>query len=141
MNLKTWLLAGLGFMPMKGSAQESGTNTPNNLKNKIETVADTATTDSARHKAKTIKFKPVAKDVTASEETLTADTLNEKDTFIPVDSAAVAWGNLSAREKVLSCSEQILLFITQFHDIKAQFFHQFNGVECHDAIIFFFAVW
>ena len=101
MNLKTWLLAGLGFMPMKGSAQESGTNTSNNLKNKIETVADTATADSARHKAKTIKFKPVAKDVTASEDTLTADTLNEKDTFIPVDSAAVAWGNLSAREKVL----------------------------------------
>lgn len=120
MNLKTWLLAGLGFMPMKGSAQESGTNTPNNLKNKIETVADTATTDGARHKAKTIKFKPVAKDATASEDTLTTDTLNEKDTFIPVDSTAIAWGNMSAREKVLSCSEQLLLFITQFEDIKAQ---------------------
>lgn len=120
MKWKSWLLAGLGLTPMAGTAQESNTNDTLTQKNKIEVVKDSVTTDSARHKSKTLNLKPLNKNPSETADTMATDTLEELDTFLPVDSAAIAWGNLSAREKVLSCSEQILLFITQFEDIKAQ---------------------
>ncbi|MBP5698510.1 MAG: hypothetical protein J6W96_03170 [Alphaproteobacteria bacterium] len=36
------------------------------------------------------------------------------------DSAAKAWAELSAREKLRSCSDQMLLFLTQFEDVRAK---------------------
>lgn len=65
-----------------------------------------------------------------------SDTLNRtmvsdsiKLEKIKADSAAIEWGKLSIREKLKSCSDQMLLFITQFEDVRAKAYWDNVGKE------------
>lgn len=54
-------------------------------------------------------------------DTIAADTL--KINVTDSDSVAVAWAKLSPREKLRSCADMMLLYISQFEDIKANAYY------------------
>jgi len=60
-------------------------------------------------------------------DSLPNDTLNI-DT-LSLDSAAIMWGQLSVREKINSCTDQMLIYLTTFEDIRAKaYWEQAGGV-------------
>ncbi len=63
---------------------------------------------------------------TLKEKTLSDSLLKAK---IKADSVAKEWGKLSVREKLRSCSDQMLLFITQFEDVRAHAYWDNAGRE------------
>lgn len=101
---------------------------------KISLVTLTANAQvSLEQKHDTLSEKPHTEKAIPSNSIDTLNEKNSKDSLllekIKADSIAQEWGNLSVREKLRSCSDQMLLFITQFEDIRARAYWDNVGKE------------
>ena len=114
MKLKTWITTAIGFVApsLVLKAQQQ------NILEKPDTITTTQTIDTLASKSvidqDTLQLNNSY--ISIPTDSLTQDTL-------ALDSAALAWSELSPREKLNSCSEMMLLYIAQFEDVKSKSYY------------------
>ena len=128
MKWKSLLLsAGLTLSPSVTNAQiENQTESPSNSPQK-EIMADSLNNRRTSSKKATLRIHPEHtnfSDSIAKEQKLN-DTINI-DT-IASDSLALEWSKLSVREKINSCTDQMLIYLTTFEDIRAKAYWERAG--------------
>lgn len=119
MKWKNWLLStAISLSPFGSHAHNAETLEDDSSKQASKTIIkkNSQETDSAQSTYQITSVDP--KDM--QKDTLSIDTLS-------LDSAAVAWSNLSVREKINSCTDQILIYLTTFEDIRAKAYWESAG--------------
>lgn len=112
----------IGLSPLAGTAQ---TNAEKETVSKPNTEQLIDTTKSKSENPQNRTYESQLKDFSAATDSLNTDSLITDS--LSLDSIAVNWGNLSVREKINSCTDQMLIYLTTFEDIRAKAYWERAG--------------
>lgn len=119
MKIKHWLLGTtLGISPLIGQAQS--TSSKDNAVKEITVKHANDSTMTAKKSPQTAEFALPKDSLVNNVDSLNIDTIS-------ADSLARIWADLSVREKINSCTDQMLIYLTTFEDVRAKAYWESAG--------------